>query len=130
MYQDFQIFEDNKPQHLVSFDGPALHDQGGLRVGVLLDIHGTHPTWLRAEPAATVDFLNGAFRTGKDMGFVVAANNEPTLVQDYTRDLEKLSQAIAAARTVGNPKLFDAIYYACKEKLLFLPPPEPPPRRV
>jgi Ca-activated chloride channel family protein len=129
-YQDFQAFEDSQPQPIQYFNRPALDDQRSLRVGVMFDIHGTNPIWLRAEQAATLDFLNGAFRPDKDMGFVVAADTEPALLQDYTQDLEKLSQAIAKARTVGTPRLFDAIYYACKEKLLFSPPSAPPPRRI
>ena len=60
------------------------------------------------------------------MGFDV----EPQLVQDYTDNVEKLAQAIHGLRAGGVTSLYDAIYFSCKEKLFFFPPPEPYLRRM
>jgi VWFA-related protein len=64
------------------------------------------------------------------LAFVVGFDVEPQLVQDYTDNLEKLSQAIESLRAGGVTSLYDAIYFSCKEKLYFFPPPEPYLRRV
>ena len=60
------------------------------------------------------------------MGF----DSEAQLVQDYTDNVEKLAGAIHDLRAGGVTRLYDTIYFACKEKLLFFPPPEPYLRRM
>jgi len=122
-YEDFRVYEDNKLQHIAYFTPKAL---GGelLRIGVIFDTSNIR-NQLRVEQEAAVDFLNTTVRPSKDMGFVVALGEVPQLVQDYTPDTKKLSEAIWSLRAGGAPILYDAIYYACKEKLLFFPPPEP-----
>ena len=124
---DFRIFEDGKPQDIRFF---SRESDLPLRIGILIDASNSVRARLRFEQEAAIDFLNIAVRPGKDLAFVVAFDLEPQLVQDYTDDMEKLSNAIQGLQAGGVTSLFDAMFFSCKEKMLFFPPPEPYLRRV
>ncbi len=124
---DFRIFEDGKPQDIRFF---SRETDLPLRIGILIDASNSIRSRLRFEQDAAIDFLNIAVRPGKDLAFVVAFDLEPQLIQDYTDDMEKLSNAIQGLQAGGVTSLYDAIFFSCKEKMLFFPPPEPYLRRV
>jgi len=124
---DFRIFEDGKPQAIRFF---SRETDLPLRIGILVDASNSIRPRLRFEQEAAIDFLNIAVRPGKDLAFVVAFDVAPQLVQDYTDDIEKLSDAIQGLKAGGVTSLFDAVFSSCKEKMLFFPPPEPYLRRV
>lgn len=124
---DFRVFEDHKPQKIGFF---SRETNLPLRIGVLIDTSNSIRERLHFEQEAAIDFLNETLRPGRDQAFVVAFDVEPQLLQDYTDDLEKLSQATRSVQAGGGTALFDAIYSACKQKMLFFPPPEPYLRRI
>jgi Ca-activated chloride channel family protein len=124
---DFHVFEDNKPQTIRFF---SRESDLPLRIGMLIDTSNSIRDRLRFEQEAAVDFLNAALRPGKDLAFVVGFDVEPQLVQDYTDNMEKLSNAIRGLQAGGVTSLYDAIFFSSKEKMLFFPPPEPYLRRV
>jgi VWFA-related protein len=97
---------------------------------MLIDTSNSVRGRLRFEQEAAINFLETALRPDKDLAFVVAFDVEPQLIQDYTDDMEKLSNAIRGLQAGGVTSLYDAIFFSCKEKLLFFPPPEPYLRRV
>jgi VWFA-related protein len=125
--EDFRVFEDNKPQRISYF---SRETNLPLRIGVLVDTSSSIRDRLRFEQEAAIDFLHTTLRPGKDLAFVVAFDVRPKVVQDYTDDLEKLSGAIRSLLAGGVTTLYDAIYFSCREKMLFFPPPEPYLRRV
>jgi len=124
---DLKVFEDNKPQNILYF---SRESDLPLRIGILIDTSNSIRERLRFEQEAAIDFLFATLRPNKDQAFVVGFDVEPQLLQDYTDDLEKLSKAIRSLQAGGGTGLFDAIYFAAKEKMLFFPPPEPYLRRV
>ena len=124
---DFRIFEDGRPQDIRFF---SRETDLPLRIGMLIDTSNSIRDRLRFEQEAAIDFLNTALRPGKDLAFVAAFDLEPQLVQDYTDDIEKLSNAINSLQAGGVTSLFDAIFSSCKDKLYIFPPPEPYLRRV
>ncbi len=124
---DFNLFEDGTPQTIQYF---SRETDLALRIGLLIDTSNSIRDRLRFEQQAAVDFLTDAIRRGKDQAFVVGFDVEPQLVQDYTDNAEKLADAIRGLQAGGVTSLFDAIYFSCKEKLLFFPPPEPYLRRM
>ena len=125
--EDFRVFEDNKPQTIRYF---SRETDLPLRIGVLVDTSTSIHDRLHFEQEAAIEFLKTTLRPGKDLGFVIAFDIQPQVVQDYTDDLEKLSTAIRGLLSGGATTLYDAIYFACQAKLLFFPPPEPYLRRV
>jgi VWFA-related protein len=101
-----------------------------LRIGVLIDTSNSIRERLHFEEEAAIDFLQETLRPGKDSAFIVAFDVEPQLLQDYTDDVEKLADATRHLQAGGGTALYDAVFFACKQKLLIFPPPEPYLRRV
>jgi VWFA-related protein len=124
---DFRVLEDEKPQTIRYF---SRETDLPLRIGVLVDTSTSISDRLRFEQDAAIDFLNTTLRPGKDSAFVVAFDEQTHVVQDYTDDLEKLSEAIRSLAAGGVTTLYDAIYFSCRQKMLIFPPPEPYLRRV
>src|SRR5271157_5718797 len=124
---DLKIFEDGKPQEIRFF---SRETDLPLRIGMLIDTSNSIRDRLHFEQDAAVDFLTEVLRPGKDRAFVEAFDVEPQFIQDYTDDVEKLSNAIQSLRAGGVTSLYDAVFLACKEKLYIFPPPEPYLRRV
>ena len=124
---DFSLTEDGKPQSIQYF---SRETDLALRIGLLIDTSGSIRDRLRFEQQAATDFLSDTIRRGKDQAFVVGFDSESKIVQDYTDNVERLAAAIRGLQAGGVTSLFDAIFYACKEKLLFFPPPEPYLRRM
>ena len=114
---DFRVFEDGKPQTISFF---SKETDLPLRIGVLIDTSNSVSERLHFEEEAAIDFLSEAIRPGKDQAFVVGFDVEPQLVQDYTDDVEKLSNAVRGLAAGGTTSLYDALYYACKQKMLNL----------
>lgn len=124
---DFRVLEDNKPQTIRYF---SRESDLPLRIGILIDTSNSIRERLRFEQESAIDFLNSALRPGKDLAFVVGFDVAPQMVQDYTDNMDKLSEAIRGLQAGGVTSLYDAIYYAAREKMLFFPPPEPYLRRI
>jgi VWFA-related protein len=124
---DLRVLEDNKPQSIRFF---SRESDLPLRIAILIDTSNSIRERLRFEQEAAIDFLTTTLRPHKDQAFVVAFDVEPQLLQEYTDDMEKLSKAIRGLQAGGGTGLFDAMYFAAKEKMLFFPPPEPYLRRV
>ncbi len=124
---NFRVFEDEKPQTIRYF---SRETNLPLRIGVLIDTSSSIHDRLRFEQEAAINFLSATLRPGKDLAFVVAFDLQTQVVQDYTDNMEKLSEAIRGLLAGGVTTLYDAIYFSCHEKMLIFPPPEPYLRRV
>ena len=60
----------------------------------------------------------------KDKAFLVTFDTRAELLVDFTNSVEKLAEGIRSARAGGGTALYDAIYYACRDKLPEDWPPE------
>ncbi len=124
---DFRVYEDKKPQTISFF---SRETNLPLRIGILIDTSNSVRERLHFEKEAAIDFLQDVLRPGKDEAFVVGFDAEAQVIQNYTDDLGRLASAIRSLQAGGATALFDAIYYACKQKMIFFPPPQPYLRRV
>lgn len=124
---DFRVLEDKQPQAVRFF---SRESDLPLRIALLIDTSNSIRARLRFEQEAAIDFLNATLRPGKDQAFLVGFDVEPQLVQDYTDDIDKLGDAARQLQAGGGTALYDAIYFSCKEKMIYFPPPEPYLRRV
>lgn len=124
---DLRVFEDKKPQSIRFF---SRESDLPLRIGILIDTSNSIRERLRFEQEAAIDFLNTTLRPDKDLAYVVGFDVTPQLIQDYTDNTEKLAEAVRSLQAGGGTGLYDAIYFASKEKMLYFPPPEPYLRRV
>jgi Ca-activated chloride channel homolog len=116
---DFKVTENGAQQDIRFF---AAETDLPLRIGVLIDTSNSIRPRLQFEQDAAVDFLNRVIRPQKDQAFLMTFDNEPQIIQDYTDDVGRLSDAIRDQRAGGGTALNDALYMA-SEKLASAPLP-------
>jgi VWFA-related protein len=113
---DFSIFDDHKPvQSILNF-----HRETDLPIemGLLVDVSGSVQGRFGFEKEAATGFLQHIIRPGYDRAFVVGFNKESRLTQDFTDKVALLSAGVQRLSNGGGTALYDAIYTACKDKLL------------
>ncbi len=113
---DFQVLDDHKPpQSIVDFRSET---DLPLRLGLLIDSSGSVTSRFGFEQQAATDFLKQILRPGFDQAFIVGFNTKSHVVQDYTDNVSALSQGVQHLQPGGGTALYDAIYHACRNKLL------------
>jgi VWFA-related protein len=114
--QDFQILDDNKPaaQVLRFYSQTDLP----LQVGLLVDASNSVRDRFKFEQEAAIEFLNQIIRPASDQAFVVGFDSTPEVTQDFTDSTERLSKGVRMLRPGGGTAMFDAIYFACRDKLM------------
>ena len=113
---DFSILDDHKPpQSIVNF---RRETDLPLHMGLLIDVSGSVHSRFEFEQNAAVSFLQHAVRPGFDKAFVVGFNTQSQMAQDFTDNVQLLSDGIHRLQDGGGTALYDAIYRACKEKFL------------
>ena len=50
--------------------------------------------------------------------FVIGFDVTPEVTQDFTDNTEELSRGVRAMRPGGGTAMYDALYFACRDKLL------------
>jgi len=128
--ENFKVTEDGAPQDIRFF---SRQTDLPLRVGLLLDTSNSIRDRLKFEQEAAIDFFYSTLRRNKDLAFLMIFDNEPSIIEDYTGDTDKLRDAINRQRAGGGTALYDGIYVACNDRLAHPPmPPGPTPevRRV
>ena len=111
---DFKIFEDDKIQSITNFSSET---DLPLTIALLVDTSGSIRDKLRFEQEAAIEFFYSTLRRGKDKALVISFDSGVDLLQDFTDDPEKLSDAVRKIRAGGGTSLYDAIYLAVNEKL-------------
>ena len=132
---DFQVFEDSKPQTIKYF---AAESNLPLTLGILIDSSGSQARVLDMEKQVGGEFLSEILRD-KDIAFVIDFDVNVNLLQDFTNSVRLLKTALNSAtiNTAGgsgtgipglgggtiptsNPRgtlLYDAIYLASHDEL-------------
>jgi VWFA-related protein len=87
---DFQVFEDGKPQTIKYF---AAESNLPLTLGMLIDSSGSQLRVLDMEKEVGGAFLRQIL-TDKDEAFVIDFAIDAELIQDYTRDVHRLQAAL------------------------------------
>ena len=113
---DFSILDDHKPpQSIVNF---RRETDLPLHLGLLIDVSGSVHGRFGFEQDAAISFLQKTLRAGFDKAFVVGFNQQSQMAQDFTDNVQLLSNGVHRLRDGGGTALYDAIYRACKEKFL------------
>lgn len=112
---DLEIAEAKKPQKVLEF---TAETDLPLRIGILIDTSNSIRDRFRFQQEAATEFVNSVIRPGQDQGMVVSFDSAAELVSDLTDSAEQLGKAIRNLRPGGGTSLYDAIYFACKEKLM------------
>ncbi len=113
---DFSIFDDHKPvESILNF---RRETDLPIELGLLMDVSGSVQSRFAFEKEAATGFLQHIVRPGYDRAFVVGFNKESHLAQDFTDQVPLLAAGVQHLSDGGGTALYDAIYKACKEKLL------------
>jgi Ca-activated chloride channel family protein len=114
--RDFNILDDHKPpESIISF---RRETDLPIDLGLLVDVSGSVNSRFAFEQDAATGFLQHVLRPGFDKAFVLGFNSRSQYVQDYTDNVSLLSAGVRRLQNGGGTALYDAIYRACKEKLL------------
>jgi Ca-activated chloride channel family protein len=111
---DFQIAENKKPQEIMEFTSET---DLPLRLAILIDTSNSIRDRFHFQQEAATNFVNSVIRK-QDKAIVVSFDTAAELVADLTDDTNKLENAIRGLRPGGGTALYDAIYFACKDKLM------------
>lgn len=113
--EDFQITESKKEQQILEF---TAESDLPLRLGILVDASNSIRDRFRFQQEAAIEFVNQVVRPRQDKAVIVSYDTSAELVADLTDDTEALAKAIRGLRPGGGTALFDAIFYACRDKLM------------
>lgn len=113
---DFRVL-DNKlpPKEITSFDAPTGMP---LRIGLLIDASNSIRERFKFEQDAATEFLVQTLNPDSDTGMVESFDEIYEVVQDFTNDRDKLAAAVRKISAGGSTAMWDAVYYACREKLM------------
>jgi len=112
---DFKVIDDQKPADVSSFRSET---DLPLQVGLLVDASNSVRDRFKFEQDAAIEFLNAIIRPRYDKAFVVGFDATPEVTQDFTDNTENLSAGVRMLRAGGGTAMYDALYFACRDKLL------------
>jgi VWFA-related protein len=113
--QDFDISENKKPQSILEF---TAETNLPLRLAILVDTSNSIRDRFRFQQEAAIRFIDSVLRKGQDKAIVVSFDTAAELVADMTDDTEVLDKAVQGMRPGGGTSLYDAIFFACRDKLM------------
>jgi VWFA-related protein len=88
-----------------------------LRLGILVDSSNSVRDRFKFQQEAAVEFVNSVVRP-EDKAVIVSYDSGAELVADLTGNTEQLAKAIRSLRPGGGTALYEAIYFACRDKLM------------
>jgi VWFA-related protein len=111
---DFLVLENKKPQSIAEF---TAETDLPLRLGILIDTSNSIRDRFKFEQEAATSFILSVVHRGRDKAMVVSFDTSTELVADLIDDTDKLEAAIRGLRAGGGTALYDALYFACRDKL-------------
>ncbi len=100
---DFTVFEDGKPQTIISFH----HEDIPVAMGIVIDNSGSMREKRAKVNQAALNLVRSS--NPQDEVFVVNFNDEYYLDQDFTNDLLKLKEALEKIDAKGGTALYEAV---------------------
>ena len=125
---DFALLDDQKaPARISSF---TQQTNLPLRVGIVIDASTSIRSRFQFEQQAATEFLLQAIKSRSDRAFVMGFDSTPDVTQDWTNNLDGLQTGVTKLRPGGGTALYDAVYTACRDKLLDISRGQEPVRRA
>lgn len=112
--EDFEVYDNGEKQEISQF---VRESDLPLRIGILMDTSNSIRGRFRFEQEAAIEFIRGVLAEEKDRAFLVSYDTRAELMVDFTNDAEKLAEGVRSMRPGGGTALYDAIYYASRDKL-------------
>jgi VWFA-related protein len=113
---DFALLDDQKAPAKVN----SFHQQINLplRVGIVIDASTSIRSRFEFEQQSASEFLIQILKAKSDRAFVMGFDVTPSVTADWTNNVDALETGINRLRPGGGTALFDAVYTACRDKLL------------
>ncbi len=120
---DFALLDNQKAPARVN----SFHQQINLplRVGVVIDASSSIKSRFQFEQQSATEFLLQVLKARSDRAFVMGFDVTPTITADWTNDPDALETGINRLNPGGGTALYDAVYMACRDKMLTERGPEP-----
>ena len=112
--EDFEVIDSKLPQEVLEFNAES---DLPLRLGILIDTSNSIRDRFRFEQDAAIEFLNNTIHANQDKAMLVSFSEQAELVADLIPDTEKLATSIRQLRPGGGTSLYDAVFFACRDKL-------------
>lgn len=106
---NFEILDDNKLQTITSFstqDAP-------VSIGIIFDMSGSMADKILRARDSILEFMKTS--NPKDQYFVIAFNDRPELIEDFTSSTEKIEERLANVKAGHRTALLDAIYFGLEK---------------
>jgi Ca-activated chloride channel homolog len=113
---DFALLDDQKAPVRVNDFRQQINLP--LRVGIVIDASTSIRTRFQFEQQSASEFLSETLKARSDRAFVMGFDVTPNVMADWTNNLDALQTGINRLRPGGGTAMFDAVYTACKDKLL------------
>jgi len=104
--ENFQLYEDKHPQAIRHF----WKEDAPVSVGIVLDVSGSMNTKIERARDAVGAMLKES--NPQDEFFLITFADQPTLVQDFTPNVDDIQSQLLFARPKGRTSLLDAIVLA------------------
>ena len=124
---EFSVLDDKRPAEAIR-DFSAQTNLP-LRVGLLVDASNSIRDRFKFEQEAAIEFLNQIIRP-TDEAFVIGFDSNTELEQDFTNKTELLAKGVRVMRPGGGTALYDAVFSACRDKLMKHPDKSPVRRAI
>ena len=111
---DFEVIENKHEQTISDF---SAESDLPLRLAVLIDTSNSIRDRFKFEQEAAIEFLRNVVHAKQDKAMVVKFDSVPELETDLIDDFGALEKAVRDLRPGGGTSMYDAIYYACRDKL-------------
>jgi Ca-activated chloride channel homolog len=101
---NFKLYEDGIEQKIDRFS----QEDAPISMGILLDLSGSMRSKIDQINRAALAFIRAS--NPQDQVFLIGFNDEVELLQDFTSDVDEITDALENTITLGGTALYDAIY--------------------
>jgi Ca-activated chloride channel family protein len=125
---DFALLDNQRaPAKIDSF-----HQQINLpmRVGLLIDTSTSIRSRFKFEQQAAINFLLDVLKPKSDRAFVMGFDVTPNVTANWTNNLDSLEQGVDELSPGGGTALYDALYTACRYKMMDVSRGQEPVRKA
>ena len=102
--KNFKVYEDGIEQRIETF----AQEDVPLTIGILLDLSGSMRSKIEQVNKAALAFIRAS--NPQDEAFLIGFNDEVELLQDFTSDIDEITDALENTLVTGGTSLYDAIY--------------------
>jgi Ca-activated chloride channel homolog len=105
----FKVYEDGIEQKIASFS----QEDVPLSMGLLIDLSGSMRNKIEKVISAALAFIRAS--NPEDQVFLIGFNDEVELLQDYTNDIDEITDSLENTIVTGGTALYDAVYLSVQK---------------